>query len=86
MKERNIKVNLKDCVEATPIAVFVQKANEYSSNIYIGEANRQVNAKSIMGVMSINFAACKELFITAEGDDEELAVNELSGYFESIKC
>ncbi len=85
MIEKAVKVNLENCHESTPIAVFVQKANEYNSVIFIGEPNRQVNAKSIMGVMSIDFNKHKELFIRAEGSDEDLAISELSNYFESIK-
>ncbi len=84
MKEQRVKIRLENSLESTPIAVLVQKANEYRSNIFIGEDNRQVNAKSIMGMMSVNFGEDKDMLLTVDGEDEDKAISELVAYFETM--
>lgn len=58
--------------------MFVQVANKYSSRIYIIMENRQVNAKSIMGLVSLGMLKDEEVSLQAEGPDEQDAVNELA--------
>ena len=53
MVERNVIVRLETGLHARPAARFVQEANQYQSDIYIVKGNKKVNAKSIMGVMSL---------------------------------
>ncbi len=76
MQIRNVQVGLKKGLEARPAAMLVQIANAYESTIHVGNDKRKmiVNAKSIMGVMSLSLISGETLTVTAEGDDEEAAV------------
>lgn len=63
--------------ENHPIAMIVQVASKFSSNIHIQSGNKKVNAKSIMGMMSISLLNDEEIDVIAEGSDESLAVDEM---------
>jgi catabolite repression HPr-like protein len=65
---------MKDTMEATPIAQLVSVANQYSSQIYLEMDSARVNAKSIMGMMSMVFSTGSVVTIDAEGDDEATAI------------
>ena len=56
---------------------FVQKANEFSSNIWVESENRKMNAKSLLGIMSLGIVTGATLTLSAVGTDEEAAVNAL---------
>ena len=77
MIEKTIKVKLSDGLESRPAALFVQVASKFNSRIYIMLDNKKVNAKSIMGMMSLGMVEGGEVSVTAEGDDEEEAIAEL---------
>ena len=77
MIEKTIKVKLSDGSESRPAALFVQVASKFNSRIYIMLDNKKVNAKSIMGMMSLGMVEGEEVSVTAEGDDEEEAIAEL---------
>ena len=64
-------------MESRPAALFVQVASKFNSRIYIMLDNKKVNAKSIMGMMSLGMVEGEEVSVTAEGDDEEEAIAEL---------
>ena len=77
MIEKTINVKLSDGLESRPAALFVQVASKFNSRIYIMLDNKKVNAKSIMGMMSLGMVEGEEVSVTAEGDDEEEAIAEL---------
>lgn len=56
---------------------FVQKANEFSSNIWVESENRKMNAKSLLGIMSLGIVTGISVTLSASGLDEEEAVNAL---------
>lgn len=56
---------------------FVQKANEFSSNVWIESDNRKMNAKSLLGIMSLGIVTGAKVTLSAVGPDEEAAVNAL---------
>ncbi len=56
---------------------FVQKANEFESSIWLESGNRKMNAKSLLGIMSLGILAGTEVTLTASGSDAEAAVNAL---------
>ena len=87
MKKEIIKVELKNGLEATPAAMLVQVASTYDSKIYLQSEDGmvKVNAKSIMGMMSLGFGNGDALEIEANGPDEEVAVEEMKNYIESVK-
>ena len=74
MTKRTMEIRLADGLEATPIAMLVQVASQYDSNIYMEADGKRVNAKSIMGMMSLGMDAGEQLTVTADGDDEEEAL------------
>ena len=72
--KKSVVVNMQNDLEARPIALLVQKANQFSSQIYMeSEGNKRVNVKSIMGMMSMALLNGEEVVIDAEGEDEEAA-------------
>lgn len=83
MISKSVKVNLSADAEARPVAVLVQLASKYESKIYILQQNKKINAKSIMGMMSLGFAKGSELTIEADGTDETSAVDEIAKYIVS---
>ena len=56
---------------------FVQKANEFSCNIWLEVGNRKMNAKSLLGIMSLGIVTGVTVIISAEGADSEAAINAL---------
>ncbi|MBE5944132.1 MAG: HPr family phosphocarrier protein [Lachnospiraceae bacterium] len=83
MISKNVKVNLPTDAEARPVAVTVQIASKYDSRIFIVSGDKKINAKSIMGMMSLGFVHNDELIVQAEGDDAEAAVAEIANYIQS---
>lgn len=83
MYSKKVVVNLPADAEARPVAVLVQIASKYESKVFICTQNKKINAKSIMGMMSLGFSKGSELTIEAEGKDAESAVNEMANYIES---
>ena len=57
---------------------FIQKANEFRSSIWIEADDRKINAKSLLGVLSMGITTGTEITLVAEGPDEEAAVKSLS--------
>ena len=76
MIKKPVKIQLSEGLDARPIALLVQEASQYSSSVYIEVDQKQVNAKSIMAVMSLGVKKGNEVIITAEGEDEEDAIEE----------
>lgn len=70
-------------LHARPAALFVQAANKYISDIYVELDNKRVNAKSIMGIMSLGASQGTEITITARGEDEKEAVEYLVNVLEN---
>ena len=74
MLEKSMKIQLKNGLEARPVAVLVQVASQHESSVYIESAGKKVNAKSIMGMMSLRLDSGAEITVVADGKDEEEAV------------
>lgn len=80
MTKKNIQIKLEKGQEARRIALLVQEASKYESKIYFEEASKRVNAKSIMGMMSLSIDAGAEVTVTAEGADEQEAVDAIEKF------
>ncbi len=80
MIQKEIKVNILDGKEERPIAVMVQLAGEFKSNIYFESDERKVNAKSIMGMMTLGLYPDESITVTVEGEDEQEAMNRIEKY------
>ncbi len=78
MYSKEIVVQNQVGLHARPATFFIQKANEFSSGIWISKDDRKVNAKSLLGVLSLGVTRGTSITILAEGSDEEAAVNELA--------
>lgn len=78
MIKRDVTITNNIGLHARPATFFIQKANSYKSLIWIEKEDRKINAKSLLGVLSLGIAQGMTVTISAEGQDEQEAVNGLS--------
>lgn len=83
MTEKIVTVINRAGIHARPSAILVQTTKNFKSNIYIEKNADRINAKSIMGIITLGAAFGTELKIIADGEDEESAVDALVKLFES---
>lgn len=83
MVTKKMTIKIPTGLEARPVAVLVQIASQFDSSIYIECEDKKVNAKSIMGMMSLGLAAGEEVIVTANGSDEECAMEKIEEYLDS---
>ncbi len=77
MVSKEIVVQNQVGLHARPATFFIQKANEYNSSIWISKDERKVNAKSLLGVLSLGITRGTAVTLTADGADEEAALEAL---------
>ena len=70
-------VNNQVGLHARPATFFIQKANEFKSSVWVEKDERRVNAKSLLGVLSLGIVKDTPIKLIADGPDEEAAVNAL---------
>ena len=80
MIRKKVRIDLDTGLEARPLAHVVQLASQYESSIHIEVEDKSVNAKSIMGMMTMGLSKGEEITLTASGEDEEAAITALEGY------
>ena len=80
MITKNMKIEIQSGLEARPVAVLVQVASQHESTIYIESEGKKVNAKSIMGMMSLGLNMGEEVTVVADGADEQDAVDSIEKY------
>jgi catabolite repression HPr-like protein len=80
MVEKQVEVKLKTGLQARPAALFVQEANRFSADVFLEKDGKKVNAKSIMGLMSLAVGSGVVVNIIADGDDEENALVALEEF------
>lgn len=85
MISKTIKINLSEDAEARPVAVLVQKASQFESKVLIEAGDKKINAKSIMGMMSLGLKQGAEVVVSADGADETRAVEELTDYLQNAQ-
>ena len=83
MVKKAVTVQCENGLEARPIAMLVQKASQFTSKVYIEFGSKKINAKSIMGMMSLSVGNGDEVVIVAEGTDEVAAVDEIETYLKA---
>ncbi|MCI7521805.1 MAG: HPr family phosphocarrier protein [Roseburia hominis] len=81
--KKSVVVKMQQDFEARPIANLVQVANRYESKIYLEHGDSRVNAKSIMGMMSLALLNGEEILVDAEGADEAEAVAAIEDFLVS---
>ena len=86
MITKKMKIQIQNGLEARPVAVLVQVASQYNSSIYVEYEDRKVNAKSIMGMMTLGLIAGEEVVVSANGDDEETAMSDIEKYLSAANA
>lgn len=80
MIKKPITINLSTGLEARPVAQLVQIASQFNSEIYVEIGQKRVNAKSIMGMMTLGLDTGEEIVLSASGDDETSAMESIEQY------
>jgi catabolite repression HPr-like protein len=80
MTQRTVKIKLQNGLEARPVAVLVQVASQFESTVYIEAEGKRMNAKSIMGMMSLELDNSATVVVSAEGIDEQKAIDSIEKF------
>ena len=80
---KDVTVENQVGLHARPATFFIQKANEFKSSIWVEKEERRVNAKSLLGVLSLGIVSGTDIRIIADGSDEKAAVEALVALVES---
>lgn len=80
MIKKPVTIQANMDMEARPIAHLVQEASQYSSKVYIELEEKKINAKSIMGMMSLKLTKGTNLVVVADGDDESNAIEGVEAF------
>ena len=83
MVKKTVTVQRVAGLEARPIAMLVQKASQFSSKVHIEVGTKSINAKSIMGMMSLSVGNGDEVVVVTEGADEVAAADEIELYLQA---
>ena len=84
MKKKTVTISMGEDQER-PIAMLVQVASQFSSEVHIESGTKFVNAKSIMGMMTLNIVNGEELTVVADGSDESEAIESMENYLTNAK-
>ena len=77
MTTKKVTIEIPTGLETRPVAMLVQVASQFSSYIYLENESKKVNAKSIMGMMTLGLIPGEKVTITADGADEEQAIEKI---------
>ena len=80
---KDVVINNHVGLHARPATFFIQKANEFKSTVWVEKENRRVNAKSLLGVLSLGIVGGTSIRIIVDGVDEEVALDALVSLVES---
>ena len=80
MISKDITIKIPSGLEARPIAMLVQVACQYDSSIYIQMQDKKINAKSIMGMMSLEIIEGETVTVVVDGSDEAEALDNIEKY------
>jgi catabolite repression HPr-like protein len=83
MITKEIVIKIPTGLEARPVALLVQVASQYECSIHVVSNDKRVNAKSIMGMMSLGISAGEVVKVTADGPDEKAAIDNIEKYLSS---
>ena len=83
MKTRDVVITNASGLHARPATFFIQKANSFKCTILVEKDDRKVNAKSLLGVLSLGIAQGMTITLIADGQDEEAALNGLVSLVDS---
>ena len=83
MVTKEVVINNQVGLHARPATFFIQKANEFKSSIWVEKEDRRVNAKSLLGVLSLGIVKGTAITRIADGTDEEEAISTLAELIDS---
>ena len=83
MVDKKVIFQCQDDLQMKAVAVMVQKASDFRSTVYLVRNGRRANAKSLLGVMSLDIENGAEIEICADGDDAQTAVDALASYLDN---
>ncbi len=83
MIKKPITIQIPSGLEARPVALLVQVASQYESEIHVEIGQKSVNAKSIMGMMTLGLSTGETVIVSAKGADEEEAIANIEKYLSS---
>ena len=86
MIKKPITIQISNGLEARPVAMLVQVASQYESRIQVESGDTHVNAKSIMGMMTLGLTAGEEVVVSANGDDEQTAMDDIVKYLSTANA
>jgi len=82
MKQKTTTIKNRAGIHARPAALIVQTASQFESNIYLEKESEKINAKSIMGIITLGASYKTDIIVSAEGSDEKEAVDAIASLFE----
>ena len=80
MLTQNITVQMKDGLTSHSASAFIQKANQFNCQLHVEYGNHRVNAKSLLGILSLDIRSGESITLTADGPEEARAIEELDAY------
>jgi phosphotransferase system HPr (HPr) family protein len=83
MVVREVLVANQSGLQSKAAAIFIQKASNFKSSIWIEKDERKANAKSLLGLLSLGIGSGMKVSVIAEGMDEEEAIEELESYLKT---
>ena len=83
MYSESVVVSNESALYANPATLFIAKANSFKSAVLIEKGDRKINGKSLLGILSMGITGGTEITISAEGADQELAVDTLCAMVEN---
>jgi catabolite repression HPr-like protein len=83
MITKEMIIKIPNGLDARPVSLLVQVASQYECSIHVESNNKRVNAKSIMGMMSMGISAGETVTVTADGPDEKAAIENIEKYLSS---
>ena len=81
MIRKSVTVTSNNGLGVRPIALLVQQASQYVSQVFIEVGSKRINAKSIIGVMSLQLVEGEGMVLMVDGEDEEAALKEIEAFF-----
>lgn len=83
MVSRTVVFSCDEALQMKAVAVLIQKASSFRSSIYLSRSGRRANAKSLLGVMSLGIENMAEIEVSADGEDQQAALDSLIEYLEN---
>ena len=80
MISKEMEIKIPSGLDPSTIALFIQIASQYDSSVYVEVKNKKVNAKRIMGMMSLVLPVGEKVGVTADGSDEDTAIASIEKY------